>query len=86
MIWKFIKYLFIPNWQPVWNHRGEWTVTTRSSNFKKSEYSVYIIYYSDSRKKYKLVTMGYLAESHSAYNESLDKLSQFNDELSKRYY
>lgn len=74
------------DWQLVWENDKPVTHEFREpsagdleSNLHL-EYSYYKIYYSPSRRRYKLKATGYAPKSHWYYQRAIEKLRQFNSE------
>lgn len=73
---KSIKEFFFgkDDWKVVWSEDG-W------SGFVRDGFCSYIIKYSPSRNRYKLIVKGDMAEHLSAYQTAIDTLNHFENQL-----
>lgn len=66
------------DWYPVWSDVGTWEFTSlRFSGVISKERCIFEIFYSPSRKEYKLKTSGYAPKQNSLYKTSVEKLNEF---------
>ena len=80
---NFLKRIFAPDWKVVDVFYGDkYKITDRFDRDRGHEQNIFMIYYSEPRKEYKLdyFNCNNISDD-SAYHQALNKLSNYNKEL-----
>ena len=74
--YEFFCQFLINDWQPVWTYTLVSSVYHYESMTFQDKARVYEIFYSESRRKYKLKLSGYKPKEHEVYSTAVLKLNE----------
>lgn len=83
MLNKFLNWLFPESdWEIIEVIQGEWTIVDdyTGKKFHAPRICVFEIYYSPSKKEYKLELSGYTPKEHDNYVEAVKRLNELRNE------